>query len=265
MWSFFQTNNIKEVEPPMSDGCGNTDVFHPAPVPLPQEYMDLNMKYKDCDPIKIELHTREQSDSAQWYNERKNRLTASNFGKILQRKSTPNEKFLGSIFNIKKISAPSLEYGKTHEKDAKSKYLKDFPARHIHTCGLVINKEFAFLGATPDGKVCDNGHCGLIEIKCPYSARNMIIVEACNNVRDFFLCKNNEITLKKNHAHYAQIQGQLMITGCAFCDFVVFTQKDIFVERIQPDLPFMTTMLEKLCVFFKTYAKPFLAKQTVQT
>lgn len=83
-------------------------------------------------------------------------------------------------------------------------------------------------------------------------------------VRDFFLCKNNEITLKKNHAQYAQIQGQLMITGCAFCDFVVFTQKDIFVEKIQPDLPFMTTMLEKLCVFFKTYAKPVFAKQTVQ-
>lgn len=73
----------------MSDGCGNTDVFHPAPVPLPQEYMDLNMKYKDCDPIKIELHTREQSDSAQWYNERKNRLTASNFGKNFVKKVVP--------------------------------------------------------------------------------------------------------------------------------------------------------------------------------
>lgn len=32
-----------------------------------------------------------------------------------------------------------------------------------------------------------------------------------------------------------QIQGQLGITGKQFCDFVVYTENDFFVERIFPD------------------------------
>lgn len=113
-----------------------------------------------------------------------------------------NEKFLGSIFNIKKIFVFFLEYGKIYEKDVKFKYLKDFLVRYIYICGLVINKEFVFLGVIFDGKVCDNGYCGFIEIKCLYFVRNMIIVEVCENVWDFFLCKNNEIILKKNYVYY---------------------------------------------------------------
>lgn len=206
-------------------------MFLQAPVPLPLHFSDLNEDYKEFDPLKIEINTREQSEPSQWYSERKKRLTASNFGKILQRKSTPNDKFLSSIFNLKTISAPSLDYGKNYEKDAKARYLKDFPSRHIHSCGLVVNKEFAFLGASPDGKVCDNGHCCLLEIKYPYSSRNFTITEACDNIRDFFLFKNDDLfTLKNTHAYYAQVQGQLLITGCSFRDLVVYTQR-IYLYR----------------------------------
>ena len=71
----------------------------------------------------------------------------------------------------------AIEYGKRHECNAKVKYLKTYPSRHFHECGLIINSEFEFLGATPDGKLCDGS--GIVEIKCPYSARNMTISEAC--------------------------------------------------------------------------------------
>ena len=27
--------------------------------------------------------------------------------------------------------------------------------RHVHECGLVINPDFPFLGASPDGKICE--------------------------------------------------------------------------------------------------------------
>ena len=90
---------------------------------MPEQYADLNNDYADCEPSTIEKITREQSDSTKWFDERKNRLTASNFGRVLNRKSAPNEKFLGSLFSARQISAPSLDYGKRHEDDAKSKYL----------------------------------------------------------------------------------------------------------------------------------------------
>lgn len=129
-----------------------------------------------------------------------------------------DSKFLSSTLHLKTISAPSLDYGKNHEKDAKARYFKDFPSRHTHSCGLVVSKEFAFSDESPDGKV--------LEIKCPYFARNLTIKEACDNIRDFFLFKNDDlITLKNTHANCAQVQGQLLITGCSFCYFVFYTQK----------------------------------------
>lgn len=39
------------------------------------------------------------------------------------------------------------------------------------------------LVVSPDSKVCDNGHWGFLEIKCP----NMTIKEACDVKREFFL------------------------------------------------------------------------------
>ena len=64
-----------------------------------------------------------------------------------------------------------------------------YSSRHIHKCRLIVNKEFAFIGASSDGKVCDNGQCGLIEIKCPFTARSMTITDACDTLWDFFLAK----------------------------------------------------------------------------
>ena len=108
-------------------------------------------------------------------------------------------------------------------------------------------KKCAFLGATPDGKMSNNGECGITEVKCPFRPRHMNIVQACDEVRDFCLENNSGvIQLKKSHDYYAQMQGQLMSTGFSFCEFILFTQCDIHQERIRPDVLFMREMLEKL-------------------
>ena len=247
-----------------SKGCGHTSVHNPSPVKLPPEYQELNSP-EDIDVHQTEQNTRDQDNSDEWFEARKCRLTASNFGKVLKRKATPSEKFLSNLFCGKKsISAPSLDYGKRNESNAKAKYLETYPARHFHKCGLVINKEFCFLGATPDGIVCDDKRSGIAEVKCPYTARDYTVREASAKINNFCLEFDQTtqlLGLKKDHEYYAQVQGQLMITGTDFCDFIVYTKNDIHVNRILPDIPFMNLMLCKLAEFFKTYAKPFLDKQ----
>uniref|UniRef100_A0A146M3I5 Uncharacterized protein n=1 Tax=Lygus hesperus TaxID=30085 RepID=A0A146M3I5_LYGHE len=41
--------------------------------------------------------------------------------------------------------------------------------------------------------------------------------------------------LPRNHIYYKQIQMQLGITGFKWCDFVIWTPKGLFVERIEQD------------------------------
>ena len=44
-----------------------------------------------------------------------------------------------------------------------------------------------------------------------------------------------------------------MITGTAFCDFVVYTRRYLHVERIRPDIQFMNGLLLSLCEIYFTY------------
>ena len=164
--------------------------------------------------------------------------------------------------SYKSIQAAPITYGKKNESKARANYLAKFPSRHVHDCGFVINNEFPFLGATPDGVICDGGQVGILEIKSPYSARDITVNDACTHLQGFLMQKNenDELSLKKTHPYYAQVQGQLMVTGCSFCDFVVFCPKerDLFVQRIVPDMDFTKDLLSELASFFKSYAQPYL-------
>ena len=105
----------------------------------------------------------------------------------------------------------------------------------MYHSGLVVNPAFPYFGASPDGKVVDKNATDnfvLLEIKCPFKYRNNLPSEAVGNA-DFCL----ELTagrprLKRNHEYFYQVQGQMAISGISWCDFVVFTYKGIFVERV---------------------------------
>lgn len=95
----FQTKNLKVIQvAPDSQGCGNMSVHNTSRVHLPAEHKELNNDYSNVDPHLTEVSTREQANSDQWFEARKSRLTASNFGRVLKRKAMPSDKFLSSIF-----------------------------------------------------------------------------------------------------------------------------------------------------------------------
>ena len=71
---------------------------------------------------------------------------------------------------------------------------------------------------------------GFVEIKCPYAMRNMSPNEAAHTVG--IVNSSENIQLKENHSYYAQIQGQMALGERPWCDFVIYTQKDISIQRI---------------------------------
>ncbi|CAC5412409.1 unnamed protein product [Mytilus coruscus] len=196
-----------------------------------------------------EEQTREQAQCEKWFKERENRITASYFHRIVKRKAAITEKFILSIMKPKPFTSKATSYGRNNELKARNLYVQT-AGHHVHDCGFVINPRYPFIGATPDAKICDNGVTGIMEIKCPFSQRENLITDAMQGA-DFCLeLSENGPRLKSNHDYFIQVQGQLLVTGSQFCDFVVYTKKDIHIERIYPDKAVMQDILDKLADFY---------------
>lgn len=251
-----------------SDICG--DIVFPKPLPqcidmsamdqMKTEWIASNITKTEA--ITIEKETRKQSNSTAWFQHRENRITASNFGAVMLRKKDINDKFLKNTFKRKQFTSLATSYGTSNETIAKQMYIKQ-SGNHIHDIGLVVQPDLPFIGSTPDAVVCDKTETGIIEIKCPYSVRNMTLKEACDERADFFLKPNasgDSFTLIQDHKHWFQVQGQLLTTGAPFCDFVTYTKQDIGIERIYPHEITMKALVDKLSKFYIQHFKPYMKK-----
>lgn len=207
--------------------------------------------------IYIEQNTRDQAGSALWKNERKIRLTASNFGKIMNRKSAVTQKCVNSIINSKEFSSVATGYGQDKETIAKILYQKS-TKNHVHPCGLMVNPRFPCIAATPDGKVCTDGQTGILEIKCPFWCKDMKIKTALEKAmaenRDFHIVENNgRMELKKGHNYWWQVQGQLLVSGAKWCDLFTYTKVDSETIKVIPDQDAMESLLSKLCSVYSKF------------
>ena len=172
-------------------------------------------------------------------SERKYRFTASKFHSISKRQRN-HETFSQTIMNPGNVTSKYLEHGKKYEKTALLEYHKFMFKRKtpvkVLLCGFVVYKELPILGASPDSKVVDLGcsdHFGLGEVKCPYTKFHVSPIDTCSDPK-FYMEKTREshCKLKESHPYYAQVQGQMGVTGARWCDFIVYTNFGIYVQRI---------------------------------
>jgi hypothetical protein len=145
------------------------------------------------------------------------------------------------------LTGDAITYGRVHEKTAISRYELERNVV-VGKCGLFVDTESPFLGASPDGLV---GEDGLVEVKCLPTIGMLTLDEAIVAKKDIFL--DNVIGSfsinKKNH-YYHQIIGQLHITGREYCDLIVYADNAFFIERILPDDDTWGKMLPKLTRFY---------------
>lgn len=187
-----------------------------------------------CDIAEIERKTRKQSSNSHWHKERSVRITASNFGRVCKmRNTTSTANSVKYILYPSDIKTKALEYGSSNEKHA----IKAFENQYgliVEECGLFVDFEFPYLAASPDGLI---GTADIIEVKCPYAARDMTVAEGVRQkVIDFCVIDDEgQIRLKKSHKYMYQIQGQLRMTQRETCNFFIFTQKDNCLMKIKKD------------------------------
>ena len=180
-----------------------------------------SLHLSDEDIRKIEHDTRDQRNSPLWYKVRRYRITASVFGTILQRKpDTPPDSLVLRILQPKQFTSAATEWGLMHESVAIEEYTK-YQNCYGHTgltvtsCGFHVSKSHPFLGASPDGAVYDPSNTqqpfGFLEVKCPFTIRNIAPMEACTQHNFFCTLQNKDGTpqpvLRSLHPYYSQVQG----------------------------------------------------------
>jgi len=105
-----------------------------------------------------------QSSNPIWHSYRKNRITASHFGeftKAYDKYLNPKTRYESQITQVKyKIirndkppNVPAIEWGITHESDARKQY-EESTGEKVTETGIWLFQE-GHLGASPDGLILD--------------------------------------------------------------------------------------------------------------
>lgn len=105
-------------------------------------------------PQKIEEleKTRRQTQSPLWMEERQKLLKASNFGTICNK--LPHTSIIKCIL-YSNINMWGMQYRRMHERDAKAN-IETLEKITVLECGLFVDEELHFSGATPDGVIENN-------------------------------------------------------------------------------------------------------------
>lgn len=181
--------------------------------------------------------------SPEWFAAKCGVPSASNFDKIITTKGQPSKQRAKYLYRLAgETVTGTQEEGYQNGAMLRGQELES-EARDLYTIisGQKV-KEVGFCladgyGASPDGLV---GDVGLLEIKCPSMAVHIGYLLANALPVDYF----------------QQCQGQLLVTGREWCDFVsYFPGIKPLVVRVQRDEGFLRTLEVELEVFTKELAE----------
>ena len=102
----------------------------------------------------------------------------------------------------------------------------------VSSTGLWLHSS-GILGASPDGFI--QTYNAVLEVKCPYSARNLTVAQTCK-LKDFCLLHNDtdgSFELREKHRYMDQVQEQMYLTGRDTCFLVVYTTVEIAVVKVE--------------------------------
>jgi putative phage-type endonuclease len=214
--------------------------------------------------IEISQKTTSQSESPEWYSLRRNLITGTKTPKIAKLREKPcnsNRRRLvyEYLYGTQIRQTQAMKHGIINEPKARKWYEEIYS--NVKESGLVLHPLIPWLGCSPDGIVDDTDESrGIIEIKCPYNARDLTIDEYMTNkdvCKDSCLEKKDDgIRLKRGHDYYYQIHHNMYVCEVNWCDFIIYTNKDTYVERVLFDKVFWEEVMKKIHKFYFTCILP---------
>jgi len=223
----------------------------------------LRLRNDQTDQKKIERVTRGQGKNNEWAKARKERLTASNFGRVAKMRPTTSchNNVVSILYPDSLDRIEAIRYGKEHESDAIDKLNTILAKKNLHVdeCGLFVDTRKGYLAATPDGTV---GEDALVEVKCPMKCKENRLEDLAKTDSSFCLefdTEEDKMRLKKSHNYYYQIQGQLHVARRSACYFLVWSPTEHHLETIAYDPQFWGDVEETLDQFYFNCLLPEIA------
>ena len=196
---------------------------------------------------KVEFITRQQSESKQWHTHRVGRITSTRFHRVSTAENI-SQTYLMDImqYSETQLNVPSVLWGRSMEETARQAYNALMAESHegfsVSHCGLVLRPSDPHLGSSPDGITkCTCCGKGVLEIKCPYKYRDGLE----GSTEDTQFCLDKSFTLKNSHPYYYQTQLHMFVCGVSHCDFVLWTRKEVIVQRVLKNQEFLEEALPK--------------------
>lgn len=184
-----------------------------------------------------------------WFEARSGKITASRFadaiamskrdGKPTAARQTYMRSLVAEILSGRpkhSVSSQSLTWGTEAEAFAREAYELE-TGLVVTESGFVLHYAHDFIGGSPDGLV---GADGIIEVKCPHDEQVHIGTWLEGMPDD----------------HIPQVQGNMMVTGRQWCDFISYDPRQaekyrLYVQRIERDDKYISeTLLPGLLSFW---------------
>lgn len=188
-----------------------------------------------------------------WRTERAGKVTASVFRRVMESGRRAHLTLANEIMrDLRHVQAgefatrlddvPAIRWGREHEPQARAAYVME-TGNLVETAPFVPHPTHPLIGASPDGFI---GEDGLLEIKCPFGQR-----------------QHDRYRADGPGGATAQVQGQLWITGRAWCDFVSFDPRErpelqLVLHRIPRDEDYIRALAVKVTAFADEILAPLL-------
>lgn len=191
-------------------------------------------------------------NTPEWFNDRLFHFTSSELHKLMTKPrsgyvSKTAESYIfdklaeeltnGTCLDYNELNTREVRWGHQYEPEARAVY-EDRTGNTVDLCGF-IEWSHTF-GGSPDGLV---GEDGIIEIKCPYNSAvhaKYLLLETASELHGI------------KPEYYAQIQGNMLVTGRKWCDFISYDprcQNRYFmlkILRVERDEEFLKKIREAL-------------------
>lgn len=200
----------------------------------------------------IQVQTKGQRFNCRWSEVRQNLLTSSYFGRILKARNRKSySKIVEDILyhNNQHSNTAEIVHQRLHEKDALQVFRDSFTNELIDTCGIFIDTEHSFLGASPF-RLC--GEEGLVMVQCPQILYKKSIVDSINKkLLPFWQVVAGVISVNTKSHWHIEIQGQLHVANKKFAYLVAYlSETEWKIEKVNRDDDFWDREMKEELIFF---------------